>query len=111
MLRVWRHGVQLSWADRSRARWTFEDARVCKKKHFRAAAEDLWGPLDPAWNARDWEYVPGKSKLLHYSTLHTQPWKPFPKMLRYRANPDGEVWFALERSADAAGFMVAARSN
>jgi hypothetical protein len=92
-------------------RWTFEDARVCKKKHFRAAAEDLWGPLDPAWNARDWEYVPGKSKLLHYSTLHTQPWKPFPKMLRYRENPDGEVWFALERSADAAGFMVAAQSN
>ncbi len=91
--------------------WSYEDALVHKKKHFRAAAEDLWGPLDAAWNARDWEYVPGKSKLLHYSTLHMQPWRPFPKQLRYRDNRDGEVWFALERSADEAGFRVAPRSS
>jgi hypothetical protein len=91
--------------------WTYEDALVHKKKHFRAAAEQLWGPLDPAWNARDWEYEPGKSKLLHYSTLHTQPWRPFPKMLRYRDNPDGEVWFALERSAEAASFSALAAAE
>ena len=84
--------------------WTYEDALVHKKKHFRAAAEDLWGELDGAWNARDWEYEPGKSKLLHYSTLHTQPWRPFPKALRYRDNNNAEIWFALERSAEAAGF-------
>ncbi len=89
--------------------WTYEDALLQKKKYFRALAEDLWGELDPAWNARDWEYVPGKSKLLHYSTLHTQPWRPFPKELRYRDHPDAEVWFALERSADAAGFEPVAR--
>ena len=87
--------------------WTYEDALVRRKKHFRALAEDLWGELDGAWNARDWEYEPGRSKLLHYSTLHTQPWRPFPKQLRYRDHDDGEVWFALERSAEAAGFQGA----
>lgn len=84
--------------------WTWEDAMTCKKKHFRALAEDLWGPLDGSWNARDSEYRPGESRLLHYSTLHTQPWHPFPKMLRYRDHPLAEVWLAKERAAEAAGF-------
>ena len=72
--------------------WKLDDAYVCNKKHFRAAAQDLWGQLDPAWNARDHEYVARESKLLHYSTLHTQPWRPFPKELRYRRNPHENVW-------------------
>lgn len=91
--------------------WTYEDALVRKKKHFRAAAADLWGELDRAWNARDWEYKPGKSKLLHYSTLHTQPWRPFPRELRYRDHKDAEIWFALERSAEVAGFRGAPGSD
>jgi hypothetical protein len=84
--------------------WSYEDALTKKKKHFRALAADLWGELDAGWNARDHEYEPGRSKLLHYSTLHTQPWRPFPKQLRYRKHPDAEVWLSLERAAEAAGF-------
>jgi hypothetical protein len=88
--------------------WTWDDALTRKKKHFRALAADLWGPLDACWNARDSEYRPGESKLLHYSTLHTQPWQPFPEMLRYRQHELAEVWTELEREADAAGFDPAA---
>ena len=47
-----------------------------------------------------------KSKLLHYTTVHSQPWRPFPKELRYRSSPEGEAWHAMERSADAAGFNL-----
>jgi len=86
--------------------WTYEDALVHKKKHFRAAAEQLWGPLDPAWNARDWEYSKGETKLLHYTTLQTQPWRPFKKELRYHESPEGKIWFALEAAADVAGYTV-----
>jgi hypothetical protein len=38
--------------------------------------------------------------------LQTQPWQPFPDVLRYEPHPDGEVWFSRERAADAAGFSV-----
>ena len=58
------------------------------------------------WNARDHEYVAGESKLLHYTILHTQPWAPFPEQLRYGANANGELWHALEREADNAGYTL-----
>ncbi len=92
--------------------WSLEDAQTAKsKKPFKKAAAPWWGELDPAWNARDHEYRPGTSRLLHYSTLHTQPWRPFPRDLRYREHPDAEVWLALEREADAAGFTVFTREH
>lgn len=79
-----------------------------KHKRFRAAvhAAGLWGPLPGVWNARDGEYVAGQSKLLHFTTLQTQPWQPFPRELRYRPHPLLAVWETLEREADAAGFTV-----
>src|SRR3546814_11235212 len=43
---------------------------------------------------------------LPISTLQTQPWRPFPKVLRYRDNPNGDVWFEMERAADTAGFTL-----
>lgn len=89
--------------------WRYSDAQTKKKKHFRRAAgevADCWGELPGEWNARDGEYTPGKSKLFHFTTLQTQPWKPFPEQLRYREHKDSEVWERLEREADAAGFTV-----
>jgi hypothetical protein len=56
---------------------------------------DLWGPLDAGWNARDMEFVEGRSMLLHYTAMHTQPWHPFPKDYAYRAHPLGDVWYRL----------------
>jgi mitochondrial fission protein ELM1 len=68
------------------------------------AVPGLWGRLEPEWNARDTEYVAGRSKVLHYTALHLQPWRPFPQRYVYQRNPVGHVWLDLERSADAAGY-------
>ncbi|HTO84270.1 MAG TPA: ELM1/GtrOC1 family putative glycosyltransferase [Methylomirabilota bacterium] len=88
--------------------WTLAAAQRGRKNALlrRAlAAPGSWGRIEPAWNARDTEYAPGESKLLHYTTLHLQPWRPFPRQFVYQTNPVGHVWQALERAADAAGYL------
>jgi mitochondrial fission protein ELM1 len=94
--------------------WTREAARTASKAVLlrRALAEpDGWGALPPEWNARDGEYAPGRSKLLHYTTLHTQPWRPFPRRFAYQASEHAELWHALEAEADAAGFRLFTRER
>lgn len=89
--------------------WNIDDARHGKKHaYFRAITHgnNLWGRLAGEWNARDEEFRAGQSKCFHFTTLQTQPWQPFPELLRYHPHPDGEVWFALERAADEAGFTI-----
>ena len=90
--------------------WRREDAENSERhKFFRnkvLAIPGMWGELPGVWNSRDHEYVPGTSKLLHYTTLQTQPWRPFPKVLKYHDNPNGNVWFEMERAADAARFTL-----
>ena len=71
-----------------------------------AATPGLWGPCDPHWNARDNEYVEGRTKCLHYTALHQQPWHPFPGDYSYHPNPLAYIWHDLERAADAAGYEV-----
>lgn len=65
---------------------------------------NLWGPIDPGWNARDDEYRAGQSHLIHFTVLQTQPWRPLPYRFVYQANPVAPVWDTLEQEADAAGF-------
>ena len=87
--------------------WRESDAKTeHRHKVFRRRAQTsgLWGQLPPRWHARDTEYVAGQSGLLHFTTLHKQPWHPFPRELKYEANEVGEVWHRLEAEADAAGF-------
>jgi len=89
--------------------WTLAGARHERKRALleRALAEpDRMGALDPTWNARDSEYREGQSRLIHYTILHTQPWMPLPDQYVYQRNPQGHVWLALEREADAAGFQL-----
>ncbi|MFT4561789.1 MAG: hypothetical protein ACI9BW_001531 [Gammaproteobacteria bacterium] len=89
--------------------WRIDDAKAGKQhRYFRDIihANKLWGQLPREWNARDSEYSPGQSKCFHFTTLQTQPWQPFRDLLNYRTHPNGDVWFALERSADAARFTV-----
>lgn len=89
--------------------WPLTAARRERRKRLEARAgaiPGLWGPLDPCWNARDGEYEPGRTKLLHYTTIHTQPWQPFPRRYAYQRNPVARVWVDLERAADAAGYQV-----
>src|SRR4029078_5113514 len=60
--------------------WHAADARNGQKHQpFRAAvhAAALWAPPPGVWNARDGEYVAGQTKLLHFTTLQTQPWRQF----------------------------------
>jgi mitochondrial fission protein ELM1 len=64
----------------------------------------LRGDLDPGWNARDEEFVPGESHLLHYTTLHTQPWRPFPERFVYQAGFHTDLWHELEAEAIENGF-------
>ncbi|MDX6748632.1 ELM1/GtrOC1 family putative glycosyltransferase [Geminicoccaceae bacterium 1502E] len=74
-----------------------------------ASMPGLWGQLDPHWNARDQEYVEGRTMCLHYTALHQQPWQPFPDDYSYHPNPLAYLWHALERDADAAGYQVFTR--
>jgi mitochondrial fission protein ELM1 len=88
--------------------WTLEGAqRRSKPELLRAAlaVPGLYGPLSGDWNARDGEYRAGRSKVLHFTTLHTQPWRPFPKQFVYQQNAHADLWHDLERDADAAGFL------
>jgi hypothetical protein len=89
--------------------WTLKDAQGGRThSFFRDVVHErgLWRKLPGEWNARDVEFSPDKSKCFHFTTLQTQPWQPFPDVLRYAPHPDGEVWFALERTADKAGFNI-----
>jgi uncharacterized protein len=103
--------VMLIDCARMAAVWTLAAAQTGRKSALlnkAAAIPGLWGRLAPEWNARDAEYAAGRSKLLHYTRLRTQPWQPFPDLYAYRRTPEGEVWHDLERAADAAGYQVRA---
>lgn len=103
--------VMLIDCARMSAIWTLSQAQNERKSVLLNKAEavpGLWGRLAPEWNARDAEYVAGRSKLIHYTKLKTQPWQPFPSLYDYRIAPEGQVWLDLERSADAAGYQVRA---
>ena len=94
--------------------WTIERASHERKSTLLKDAlsiHNLWGKLDPAWNARDEEYDKGKSKVLHYTALHTQPWHPFPQEFVYQESPVGHVWDELEQSASRTGFQMFGRSQ
>jgi mitochondrial fission protein ELM1 len=87
--------------------WNFEKARRESKKalHTQAAEKPgLWGPLDSVWHARDLEYEHGHSRLLHYTTLHLQPWRPTPEQYSYQINPYAEYFLSLEQAANAEGY-------
>ncbi len=71
----------------------------------RARDAGLWGPLENRYNARDKEYEPGRSDCVHFTTLHTQPWRPFPDQYVYDNNPTGSLWPNLEEEANQVGFF------
>ncbi|MCC7082022.1 MAG: mitochondrial fission ELM1 family protein [Burkholderiales bacterium] len=84
--------------------WNVGAARASGKRELvdaPAAEPGLWGVLDGGWNARDFEYRRGASKLLHYTTLHLQPWRPTPGQYSYHPHPLASLWQHLEREADA----------
>ncbi|MFQ5415668.1 MAG: ELM1/GtrOC1 family putative glycosyltransferase, partial [Myxococcota bacterium] len=89
--------------------WTPAAARRRSKTHLtrRAAGEPgLQGSLDPSWNAREREYAAERTRCLHYTTLKTQPWRPFPDRFVYDEVPAARVFADLERDADAEGYEI-----
>ncbi len=99
--------VMLIDCARMRETWNAKDVRALNRKALEARARraGLWGELDAGWNARDSEYHPERSHLVHFTTLHTQPWRPFPAEFVYFDNPTDPLWHELEREADRAGFL------
>ncbi len=94
--------------------WTLERAQHERKNRLLKDALsiiNLWGKLAPEWNARDEEYALGKSKVLHYTALHTQPWHPFPKQFVYQNSREGDVWTKLEEKANRAGYQLFSRTQ
>jgi mitochondrial fission protein ELM1 len=87
--------------------WPLDSIKNSRRKRLERRAADtpaLWGELDPGWNARDTEYQCGKSNLVHFTTIHTQPWMPFPLRFIYQTNPVAGLWNDLEQGALSAGF-------
>ncbi|MBJ20555.1 MAG: hypothetical protein GY910_02240 [bacterium] len=99
--------VMLIDCERMSGAWSLQEAQhTWKRALLRKAtrATGLRGDLDPGWNARDEEFEPGRSHLLHYTTLHTQPWRPFPERFVYQQGAHTQLWHELEREAIVAGF-------
>ncbi len=89
--------------------WTIEDVRAGKKHdHFKGAMvdADMFGEMPGTWNSRDAEHPVEEINCLHYTTLHSQPWKPFPGYLRYREGPLYSLWHDMEKAADKAGYLM-----
>ena len=89
--------------------WSLADAQRRRRSFMEAKARanpGLYGRLDRDWHARDTEYVADRSKLLHYTAIHMQPWQPMPEQYVYQRNPVADVWCSLERAADAAAYQI-----
>ncbi|CAM9569230.1 unnamed protein product [Discosporangium mesarthrocarpum] len=101
--------VMLIDCERMAPVWPLEEAqRGWKRSLLRKASKEtgLRGDLDPGWNARDEEFEPGRSHLLHYTTLHTQPWRPFPERFVYQRGSYTQLWHDLEAEAIGEGFEL-----
>lgn len=105
--------VMLIDCQRMARTWHPGAVRSKHRKELEADARkaDLWGPLDGSWNARDSEYDPDTSRLVHFTTLHTQPWRPFPELFVYDRNPTDPLWPDLEAECNAAGFWPFSASS
>jgi len=89
--------------------WNLASARRGAGKALQAQANaepGRWGELDPLWHARDLEYLPERSKLLHYRSRNLQPWRPSPERCSYHINPHAEYFHSLEQAADRAGYDI-----
>lgn len=101
--------VMLIDCERMASVWSLDEAQHAWKRALLRKASKATGhrgDLDPGWNARDEEFVPGQSHLLHYTTLHTQPWRPFPERFVYQEGAYTGLWHELEREAIACGFEL-----
>lgn len=89
--------------------WGLADAQRLSRRALEARAREAGcaGPLPQRWHVRDHEWDDESSAaLVHYTTLHTQPWKPRPDVFAYREAAGAGAWLACEAAANAAGFEL-----
>jgi hypothetical protein len=102
--------VMLIDCERMAPIWSLEACRHELKKQLLARTlkhhPGVRGDLPPEWTARDEDFVPGFSKLQHWTTLQTQPWRPVPGRFVYQPNSTGQIWFDMKRKADASGYQI-----
>jgi len=70
--------------------------------------KDFFGYLPTKWNCLDGRnnsFVPGYTKLVHYTAMNTQPWVPYPELIRYPRHP------ILDLETEWANFYKAALSE
>lgn len=94
--------------------WKLEDVVAGKQQSFfksKTTEFDLWTQMPGQWNSRDGEFPEAESKCIHFTTLHTQPWKPFEDILRYGESPVAGAWRRLEQEADSSRFLVFTKEN
>jgi uncharacterized protein len=93
--------------------WTLDRAQNWRKNRLIDAAlnAQAYGSLGGEWNARDEDHVAGWLKCVHFTTIHKQPWRPFPRRFVYQPNPVGELFVDLEEQANLAGFNVFTRAQ
>jgi hypothetical protein len=95
--------------------WSLAEAQHRSKRELirkALAVPDLFGELDGGWNCRDEdEYAAHSAYCYHFTTLHTQPWRPFPDRFVYHEHPHASLWWDLKASADAAGYRVFDRAR
>lgn len=92
--------VMLIDCDKMKKIWTYEVVSHTPRKQIEKMSRDEWGKLEACWHARDFDYVDGYSKCLHYTTIHEQPWHPFPEVFVYMAGPVSHIWYDMEKEAD-----------
>jgi len=108
------NSVMLIDCERMGPLWTLADVKAgFKHAHFKGAmsTHGLYGAIPGTWNSRDGEHPLAEANCIHYTRLQTQPWRPFPSVLRYSNGPLCEVWHALEAEADAAGYLLFTRGT
>ncbi|MFN2425681.1 MAG: ELM1/GtrOC1 family putative glycosyltransferase [Candidatus Binatia bacterium] len=92
--------VMLIDCERMAKVWTHEVVGGTPRKRIEKMSHHEWGQLEACWHARDFDYVPDYSKCLHYTTIHEQPWHPFPDVFVYMPGPVSGIWHDMEREAD-----------
>ena len=63
-----------------------------------AIAREVKQNLDPSWNDLE-RYTPGKTALIHYTDMPTQPWTTL-------KNKNGWIWYQYLKDALAEGFIT-----
>jgi hypothetical protein len=75
--------------------------------------QGVFGALPPEWNCLDGlGFSVTGTRLIHYTNMLTQPWRPYPEQIHYRPHRDPDIealWFYYAAMArDAGRFPVSA---